>query len=158
MRSETISEIDPEVDSAELTDKMFLLSQRKRAESKLIKSKIIYKQDQGLQLSKNEKRYLDKWIKDIKTNESLNLLNLRDSMLPKSFSKSTLGEALSAEDIFTLNQIPNVEIDRAAHGQYSVNDLVLELSHFIDDEVVNRVEVQLMSDRIKEEWSLPKNF
>ena len=158
MRSETISEIDPEVDSAEITDKMFLLSQRKRAESKLIKSKIIYKQDQGLQLSKNEKRYLDKWIKDIKTNESLNLLNLRDSMLPKSFSKSTLGEALSAEDIFTLNQIPNVEIDRAAHGQYSVNDLVLELSHFIDDEVVNRVEVQLMSDRIKEEWSLPKNF
>ena len=85
------------------------------------------------------------------------MLNLRDSMLPKSFSKSTLEEALSAEDIFTLNQIPNVEIDRAAHGQYSVNDLVLELSHFIDDEVVNRVEVQLMSDRIKEEWSLPKN-
>lgn len=45
MRSETISDIDPEVDAAEVTDEMFLLSQRRRAETKLIKSKIIYKQD-----------------------------------------------------------------------------------------------------------------
>jgi|TARA_B110001450_G_C17203662_1_gene312487 hypothetical protein len=45
MRSETISEIDPEVDAAEVSDEMFLFNQRKRAETKLIKSKIIYKQD-----------------------------------------------------------------------------------------------------------------
>lgn len=109
-------------------------------------------------MSKNEKRYLEKWVKDIQTNENLNLLTVRDSMLPKGYSKSTLNEALSAEDIFTFNQIPNVEIDRAEHGQFAVNDLVLELSHFIDDEVVNRVEVQMMSDRIKQEWSLPKSF
>lgn len=45
MRSETISDIDPEVEAAEITDEMFLFNQRKRAETKLIKSKIIYKQD-----------------------------------------------------------------------------------------------------------------
>lgn len=141
MRSETISDIDPEVDAAEITDERFLFNQRKRAETKLIKSKIIYKQDQGKALSKSEKRYLERWVKDIQTNEQLNLLNVRDSMLPKAYSKATLKEAMSAEDIFTFNQIPNVEIDRAKHGAYAINDLVLELAHFIDDEVVNRVEV-----------------
>jgi len=52
-----------------------------------------------------------------------------------------LGKALSNEDMFALNQIPNVKLDRKKHGEYAVSDLVLELSHFIDDEVVNRVEM-----------------
>ena len=61
-------------------------------------------------------------------------------MLPKYHSKLQIGEALSAEDIFALNQVPNVEIDRQLHGSYALNDLVLEISHFLDEEIVNRVE------------------
>ena len=61
-------------------------------------------------------------------------------MLPKTHSEMQVGNALTAEDIFALNQVPNVEIDRKKHGSYALNDLVLELSHFIDDDIINRVE------------------
>lgn len=60
--------------------------------------------------------------------------------------------------MFALNQIPNVKLDRKKHGEYAVSDLVLELSHFIDDEVVNRIEMQMMSDRLIKDWDLPENF
>ena len=69
-------------------------------------------------------------------------------MLPKNHSTQKLGLALSNEDMFTLNQIPNVDLHRDLHGSFAISDLVLELSHFIDDEVVNRVEMQMMSKRL----------
>lgn len=34
----------------------------------------------------------------------------------------------------------------------------MELSHFIDEETVNRVEIQMLSDRVKKEWNLPEDF
>jgi len=37
-------------------------------------------------LSENETKYLKRWVQDIQSNKDLNLLNLRDSMLPKSHS------------------------------------------------------------------------
>jgi len=79
-------------------------------------------------------------------------------MLPKSASKLQIGDALSAEDIFALNQVPNVEIDRKQHGAYALSDLILEISHFLDEDVINRVETQMLSNRIKSDWSLPKSF
>lgn len=35
---------------------------------------------------------------------------------------------------------------------------MLELSHFLDEEVVNRVEMEVMSDRLRKEWDLPQEF
>ena len=43
MKSEKISDVDPELVSDEISDDLFLANQRKRAEAKLIKMKIIYK-------------------------------------------------------------------------------------------------------------------
>lgn len=40
---------------------------------------------------------------------------------------------LSAEDLFALNQVPNVKLGKE-HGKFAVSDLVLELSHFLDEE------------------------
>lgn len=65
---------------------------------------------------------------------------------------------LSAEDIFTLNQIPNVSLERKKHGNYALSDLVLEVAHFLDEEVVNRVEMEIMSSRLRQDWNLPSNF
>ena len=79
-------------------------------------------------------------------------------MLPKSVSKLQIGDALSAEDIFALNQVPNVEIDRKEHGAYALTDLILEISHFLDEDVINRIETQMLSNRIRSDWSLPKSF
>ena len=76
-------------------------------------------------------------------------------MVPATYSKSSIGNTLTAEDIFALNQIPNVDLSREAHGQFALSDLVLEASHFLDEEVVNRLEMQILSQKVKEDWNLP---
>jgi hypothetical protein len=106
----------------------------------------------------NEKKYLKKWVEHLKKDDNCNIQNARDAMVPASFSNLNIGDALSAEDIFTFNQIPNVEIDRKKHGGFALSDLVLELSHFLDEEVTNRVDMDIMSSRIREEWDLPEDF
>lgn len=35
---------------------------------------------------------------------------------------------------------------------------MLELSHFLDEEVINRVETELISQRLRADWDLPKDF
>jgi len=79
-------------------------------------------------------------------------------MLPDQHTSLDIGKGLPAEDIFTLNQIPNVHIDRKKHGDYALSDLVLEVAHFLDEEVVNRVEMEIMSTRLRQDWDLPSDF
>ena len=45
MKSDYIYDVDPELINSEISDAVFLAQQRKRAETKLIKARIIYKQD-----------------------------------------------------------------------------------------------------------------
>ena len=45
MKSEFVYDVDPELVDSELSNTQFLRQQRKRAETKLIKNKIIYKLD-----------------------------------------------------------------------------------------------------------------
>jgi len=52
----------------------------------LIKAKIIYKVSEGKPLTTAEQKYLNQWAQDIEGNEQVNLLNIRDSMLPKMYS------------------------------------------------------------------------
>lgn len=85
------------------------------------------------------------------------MFNHRDSMLQSNFTQSTIND-LAAEDVYALNKITNVDVDRDRHGAYGLSDLVLELSHVLDDEAINRVELTVMSDRLREEWQLPKDF
>lgn len=78
-------------------------------------------------------------------------------MLPDNSSTLTLGD-LDAKNYYTLNSIPRVQIDRNKHSSYALNDLILEISHFLDEEVVNKVETEIFSERVKQEWSLSKDF
>ena len=157
MKSEQVYDVDPELIDPEVSDIVFLANQRRRAETKLIKNTIIYKLDQGHKLSANETQYLNQWTNLMQKSSDYNLSNHRDAMLPDSYNKSSINE-LSGEDFFALNQIPNVQITRKDHGGFALNDIVLELSHFLDEEVINRVELQLMSDRLKKDWDLPQAF
>lgn len=79
-------------------------------------------------------------------------------MLPQSHSQKTIEKSLSAEDIYTLNTIPNVEFIKNKHGHFAVNDIVLELSHLIDEDIINRIEHEMISKRLRTTWNLPKNF
>ena len=107
MKSDQVYDVDPELIDPDMSDTAFLQKQRLRAETKLIKSRIIYKLDQGHQLSQPEKEYLQEWTKLLKSNSTYNLLNHRDVMVPKHHTESTL-KNISAEDMFALNKISNV--------------------------------------------------
>ena len=45
MKSEFVYDIDPDLVSEDVSDNQYLIKQRKRAETKLIKGTIIYKMD-----------------------------------------------------------------------------------------------------------------
>lgn len=36
--------------------------------------------------------------------------------------------------------------------------MVVELSHFIDEDIINRVEHEMISKKLRQQWNLPKNF
>lgn len=61
-----------------LTDSQFLLRERCIAESRMIKSKIIYKMDNELDLTNSEKKYMKAWKKAMKTNMTL----IEDCLVP----------------------------------------------------------------------------
>lgn len=75
-------DVDPELVDKTITDEEYLEKYRRRAEAKMIKSKIIFKINAGSDLSPNEKTYLKQWVADIKERKDRNLGNLRDSMVP----------------------------------------------------------------------------
>jgi hypothetical protein len=55
--------IKPQVlDEEDLSDENYLIKMRKKAEAKLIKTKIIYKLNEGLKLSQQEKTYVRRWL------------------------------------------------------------------------------------------------
>jgi len=54
--------------------------------------------------------------------------------------------------------VSRVAIERDRHGQYSLSDLVVELSHFLDEDVVNKVETEIFSERLRSEWGLSPDF
>jgi len=114
--------------------------------------------DQGADLTANEEEYLHRWVQQLNEDDSCNINNHRNTMVQDTHTSLNIGRGLSAEDIFTLNQIPNVNIDRKKHGEYALSDLVLEVAHFLDEEVVNRVELEIMSSRLRRDWDLPPNF
>jgi len=158
VKSEFIYDIDPDLSvEAGLSAEDYLALSRRRAEAKLIKSKIIYKTNQGISLSNNEKAYLKQWVNDIRNGKDRNLMNLRDSMLPSSHTKLTIGD-VDAKSLYALNSISRVQLERERHGAFSLNDLVVELSHFLDEEVVNKVETEMFGEKLRRDWGLSKDF
>jgi len=159
VKSEFIYDVEPELLDESVTDAQYLEQSRRRAEAKLIKMKLIHKLYNSTQeLTQNESTYLKQWVSDIKVSKERNLLNLRDSMLPKRGSSKLTLSALDAQSLYALNSISRVNIDTERHGAYALSDLVLELSHFLDEEVVNKVETEIYSERMRQEWGLSKDF
>ena len=63
-------------------------------------------------------------------------------MVPIYHSSASYND-LTAEDVYRINSIPNVHVDPEKHGSYALNDLVLELDHFVDGNAASRVEKEL---------------
>lgn len=157
VKSEQVYDVEPELVDKSVSDEDYLERYRRRAEAKLIKSKIIFKVNTGSELSSNEKIYLKQWVADIKERKDCNLGNLRDSMVPQTSTKLTMGE-VEAKSLYALNSVSRVSFERERHGMYSLSDLVVELSHFLDEDVVNKIETEIFSDRLRKEWGLSPDF
>ena len=140
-----------------MTAEEFLNKERCRAETDLIKARITYKVHSNIDLSKSELRYLNEWM--VKSSETAALLPQADLLVPDQPSKLTLAEALSADDFYSLNSLSRVSIqgDDQKHA-IALNDLILELSHFIDTNTVRKVELSLLEDNLKAQWELADDF
>ncbi len=78
-------------------------------------------------------------------------------MVPQNSTKLTIGE-VEAKSLYALNSVSRVAFERERHGKYSLSDLVVELSHFLDEDVVNKIETEIFSDRLRKEWGLSPDF
>ena len=65
-------------------------------------------------------------------------MNLRDSLLPAKPTDRKIVD-MDAKTFYALNSLANVSFNRELHGEYSINEIVLELSNFLDEEVVDKV-------------------
>lgn len=79
-------------------------------------------------------------------------------LVPEEPSALNLAEALSPEDFYVLNSLSRVDIGAVEREQIAVNDLVLELSLFVDNETVKQVEMGLLEDSLRKDWRLSDDF
>ena len=140
----------------EISPEIYLMQQRCRAEANLIKARIAYKIHSDIKLSNNEKKYLDAWMD--KSAEMKTLLPKSDIMVPQVPSNLTLQEALSPEDFYVLNSLSRVSISENLGHEIALNDLVLELSNFVDSDTVKKVELSILEDSLKQKWKLSSDF
>ena len=51
-----------------------------------------------------------------------------------------------------------VNLSYDSHGEYALSDLILELSHFLDEDVINKVQLEIVSNKLRNEWNLSQDF
>lgn len=139
----------------DLSDSAFLSRERCRAETNLIKARIVHKLYSLEPLSDNEKRYLEIWhslSQDLRC-----VLGSADPMLPSRPTSLKISNLLP-EDLYALNSVPKVDLHPTVHGDFSLNDLIVELTHLIDSETVRKVELSMLEQKLKTEWDLADNF
>ena len=140
----------------DMSPELFLKKQRCRAETNFIKARITYKVHSGFPLTHSEKRYLNMWID--KASETKALMPHADVLVPSEPSKLSLAEALSPEDFYGLNSLSRVDINADQRDEIALNDLILELSHFVDTETVRKVELGLLEEKLRQKWKLADDF
>ena len=133
----------------ELDDAAFLDYRRRRAETVLIKSKIMHKVDKDVPLTANEQAYLRQWT----SNPSKESLLGQHAMVPEKPSSLRL-DSITHKDLETLNGISQVEFSAERHGHFALNDLVVELGVFLDSDTVNRVDLTCFEHGMSQAWGL----
>lgn len=68
---------------------------------------------------------------------------LEECLVPSKPSSLSLSD-LDADDFFTLNSIPQVQLIREKHGDYALNDLCVEVAQVLDRETVRNVELSCL--------------
>lgn len=127
----------------------YLEYKRLVSERNMILLKIITKLIQSKQLSENEKKYLANLHKQI---GSSNILNLERNTLGAHGATKLQIKDLSANDLYALNSLANVEIKEDLFN-FSLSDLVLELNNFIDNKTFNKIIHEIFAEAKAKEFN-----
>ena len=128
------------------SDEEFLQLKRLKAEAKLIKASILRRLAKNQPLSAGQSAYLEEWRVEMK---KMSPNSAGNAYLPKSITSLSIGDLSPKDSQFFLN-LRNVAFP--ANCSFSLNEIVLELAHFIDDEVINRVEFTLSEANELSKW------
>lgn len=126
----------------DMSNEQYLSYRRRVAESNLIKTCIAKKLHDEVELTGDEKEYLHRWREN-------------PDLIPAMPSYQSIGE-MSGEDVYKLSALPGVHLDQ--FKDYSVNEVVLELSNFIDDNFIKDIEKNVHSSQLRDEWSLDRDI
>lgn len=151
----TTAEIDIKEDNDLLHSKNseeFLRRKRLKAEVNMIKARILYKLHNDSSLSSNESAYLKLWMEDL-NRSSLN--NAGNTMLKVRLTKLKLAD-LSEEDIQTFESLYGVSFS-SQEKAFSANELIFELSNFIDDATIKNFELRMKENQELLAWGISKD-
>ena len=129
---------------------------RRKAETKLIKLRLIKKLHEGLSLSQAEGEYLKRWREAVQTSALTGILTIYSIynliidldlvMVPEKWTPRSIG-SLSKNDQSGFEDLDFVNWE--ALKPVSLNDLILELSLFYDDSAIQRVYIKRSSYKYK---------
>jgi len=139
---------DPEYLSFD-SDQNYLEFKMRKAETSLLKARIIYKLALEKELTQNEKNYLQKWKAAL---DSSSIRNAGKVLVQKKVTSMTF-ESLDTADKDFLNSLPKVELSSETK-EYCLNELFFELSHFIDEETIKEIESAYIEKRILSDWGI----
>jgi hypothetical protein len=138
------------------TDKEYLHFKKRKAEANLIKTRILLKIHENLPLSNLESEYLAVY------QEALSKASISQAgkvLIPENFTSLRVKD-FKDEDckVFECLYKVNISSLRERVGNFSLNEILFELSHFIDDYLVNRVEFFVIEQRLLKEWGIQPDF
>ena len=67
-------------------------------------------------------------------------------------------KSLSPDDFYSLNSIPKVDFERKQHGDFALNDLIVEVANFLETDTVRKVELSVLEGDLKKDWQLQDEF
>lgn len=128
-------------------DQAFLEFKMRKAESNMIKLRILNKLHKNEDFSELEREYIKKWR--IALNEAT-ISDAGSVLVPKKRVMVNFSSIPEADRVF-LNSFKNVNI---VDSKVSINELVFELSNFFDDELISRVEFNIIERNRLLNWGI----
>ena len=134
------------------SDSTYLDFKRRKAESNLIKNRILYKLHRNVELSPLEKEYLAVYKENLQT---ATVLQAGKVMVPRQTTALTV-KKLSDKDLALFAGLHKVDVKllRDKFSHYSANELAFELNHFIDDFLPSRVEFAVIEKKALNDWGV----
>lgn len=131
-------------------DKDFLKFKRRKAEANLLKMRVLLKLHNNTPLSKIESEYLSAYKDALKV---ANISEAGSVMIPFNLTSLKFSD-LPEEDKSVYRGLHKVYCPNE-FKDYSLNDYLFELSHFIDDYLIRRLEFNIIEQKDLKDWGVP---